>query len=49
LVELGVAPSRLTYDGRGEREPVATNKTVNGKAQNRRIEAKLTYPNRKGN
>jgi len=49
LVELGVAPSRLTYDGRGEREPVSTNKTVNGKALNRRIEAKLTYPNRKGN
>jgi len=49
LVELGVSPTRLTYDGKGERQPVATNRTRNGKAQNRRIEAKLTYPNRKGN
>ncbi len=49
LIELGVSSSRLTYSGKGERKPVATNRTRNGKAQNRRIEASLTYPNRKGN
>ncbi len=45
LVEDGVSPSRLTAVGKGEKEPVASNKTENGMAQNRRIEVHLTYPN----
>jgi len=49
LVELGVSSARLTYDGKGEGQPVATNATRHGKALNRRIEVHLSYPNRKGN
>jgi len=49
LIELGVSAARLTYDSRGEREPVASNRTKHGKALNRRIEVQLSYPNRKGN
>ena len=43
LVELGVSPARLSAIGRGEDEPVASNATPEGRALNRRIEAKLTY------
>lgn len=45
LIEFGVSPSRLSAVGKGEKEPVAENKTANGMAQNRRIEVHLTYPN----
>ncbi len=45
LIEYGVSPSRLSAVGKGEKEPVAENKTENGMAQNRRIEVHLTYPN----
>ena len=38
LVQHGIASSRLTTIGRGESEPVASNDTPAGKAQNRRIE-----------
>lgn len=38
LVASGVAPSRLRTFGRGEDEPVASNLTEDGKAQNRRVE-----------
>ena len=44
LIELGVSPSRLTAIGKGEKEPIATNKTAEGMAKNRRIEVHLTYP-----
>lgn len=44
LIELGVSASRISTEGKGEREPMATNKTVEGMALNRRIEVKLTYP-----
>ncbi len=44
LIELGVSPSRLTAVGKGEKEPIATNKTAEGMAKNRRIEVHLTYP-----
>ena len=42
LVERGVDPKQLTAIGMGEANPVATNKTAEGRAQNRRIEAELT-------
>lgn len=41
LVGRGVAVSRISVDGRGEREPVSTNTTEDGRAQNRRVEVLL--------
>ena len=34
----GVAPNRFIIDGRGEREPIASNDTDSGRARNRRVE-----------
>ena len=41
LVELGVAPSRLRSEGRGERYPVASNDTEEGRDLNRRVEIEI--------
>ena len=39
LLELGLSPKRiLEIEGRGEEEPIATNETAEGRAQNRRVE-----------
>jgi outer membrane protein OmpA-like peptidoglycan-associated protein len=38
LTSRGVAASRIAVAGRGEREPVASNDTESGRAQNRRVE-----------
>jgi outer membrane protein OmpA-like peptidoglycan-associated protein len=38
LLEEGVAPFRVRSFGRGESQPVATNLTPEGRAQNRRVE-----------
>jgi len=38
LMQGGVAPGRITTIGRGEDEPVASNLTEAGRAQNRRVE-----------
>lgn len=38
LTSRGVAPGRISTAGRGEREPIASNETVAGRAQNRRVE-----------
>lgn len=38
LAARGVAASRIAIDGRGSREPAATNATPEGRAQNRRVE-----------
>ncbi|WP_019561523.1 OmpA family protein [Caldimonas manganoxidans] len=38
LVARGVAVSRISIDGRGSREPVASNDTAEGRAKNRRVE-----------
>jgi flagellar motor protein MotB len=37
-VEKGIASSRMRTFGRGQNEPVSTNDTDEGRAQNRRIE-----------
>lgn len=37
MVELGIGAGRLQTDGRGEKEPVADNKSEEGKLQNRRV------------
>jgi OOP family OmpA-OmpF porin len=42
LVSKGVDPNRLTVKGMGEADPVATNDTPEGRAQNRRVEFKVT-------
>jgi OOP family OmpA-OmpF porin len=38
LIEDGVAPGRITTRGYGEANPVASNATAEGRAQNRRVE-----------
>lgn len=38
LISQGVASSRITTVGRGEREPIATNDTAEGRQTNRRVE-----------
>jgi OOP family OmpA-OmpF porin len=42
LIKKGVNPSQLSAIGMGETDPIATNATAEGRAKNRRIEAKLT-------
>jgi OOP family OmpA-OmpF porin len=37
LASQGVSASMITAEGRGEREPVASNDTADGRAQNRRV------------
>ena len=41
LVEYGVEPKRLSWEGWGELQPIATNKTEEGRAQNRRVEFQI--------
>jgi outer membrane protein OmpA-like peptidoglycan-associated protein len=38
LLGMGLAPNKLTSEGRGESEPVADNETDEGRAKNRRVE-----------
>ena len=38
LIERGVAASRVTSEGRGEAEPIADNRSPEGRANNRRVE-----------
>ncbi|MGH2665472.1 OmpA family protein [Flavobacterium sp.] len=42
LIENGIDSARLSSAGFGESKPIASNKTKAGKAQNRRVEVKLT-------
>ena len=44
LINLGVSANRLSTEGRGENDPIASNATKQGMALNRRIEVNLTYP-----
>lgn len=41
LVQKGVAPSIIYTEGKGELEPVASNKTREGRSQNRRVEIEI--------
>jgi outer membrane protein OmpA-like peptidoglycan-associated protein len=45
LVKEGVDPSRITTAGKGELEPIATNRTKDGRKANRRIEIELKERN----
>lgn len=44
LVGKGVASSRIAIDGRGSREPVASNDTAANRAKNRRVEIYVAEP-----
>ncbi|HEV2149415.1 MAG TPA: OmpA family protein [Longimicrobiaceae bacterium] len=41
LISQGVSPSRIRTAGRGETEPIASNATAAGQAQNRRVEVAI--------
>ncbi|MDH4944276.1 OmpA family protein [Sulfurimonas sp. C5] len=42
LIARGVDTKQLSWEGMGEEQPIADNKTSEGRSQNRRIEAQLT-------
>jgi outer membrane protein OmpA-like peptidoglycan-associated protein len=44
LNQQGVAMDRITIDGRGSQEPIASNDTAQGRAQNRRVEIFVAEP-----
>lgn len=44
LVGRGVAAQRIATDGRGSREPIADNSSVQGRAKNRRVEIYVAEP-----
>jgi outer membrane protein OmpA-like peptidoglycan-associated protein len=44
LVARGVAFQRIATDGRGSREPIASNSTEQGRAKNRRVEIYVAEP-----
>lgn len=46
LAGRGVNPSRITIEGRGEREPIANNNDNAGRARNRRVEIYVAEPGR---
>jgi OOP family OmpA-OmpF porin len=41
LVSKGVEPNRIYTEGKGEKQPVASNKTNDGRAKNRRVEIEV--------
>src|SRR6185369_16215826 len=41
LVAHGIPADKITAEGRGKADPVATNETADGRAQNRRVELKI--------
>jgi len=41
LVQGGIAPSRISFEGYGETRPVATNDNDSGRGQNRRVELRI--------
>jgi outer membrane protein OmpA-like peptidoglycan-associated protein len=46
LSQRGVSPNRITIEGRGEREPIASNNDESGRARNRRVEIYVAEPAR---
>ena len=48
LAARGVAVSRIIVDGRGEREPIASNDDPAGRARNRRVEIYVAEPDTHG-
>ncbi|WP_426176390.1 OmpA family protein [Massilia sp. TWR1-2-2] len=48
LAMRGVSPNRIYVDGRGEREPIASNNDPAGRARNRRVEIFVAEPAPRG-
>ncbi|HTJ98444.1 MAG TPA: OmpA family protein [Bordetella sp.] len=48
LVSKGVPADRIYTEGKGESQPVASNKTAQGRAQNRRVEIEIVGTRRAG-
>jgi outer membrane protein OmpA-like peptidoglycan-associated protein len=48
LAMRGVAPNRIIVDGRGAREPIASNEDPAGRARNRRVEIYVAEPETRG-
>jgi outer membrane protein OmpA-like peptidoglycan-associated protein len=48
LAMRGVSPNRIYVDGRGEREPIASNSDPAGRARNRRVEIFVAEPAPRG-
>ena len=48
LVSKGIEPNRVYTEGKGKKQPVADNKTAEGRAKNRRVEIEVvgTRPNK---
>jgi uncharacterized repeat protein (TIGR01451 family) len=44
-VELKLSPDQISIEGKGADEPIATNKTAEGRAQNRRVELRVDKRN----
>ena len=44
----GVDGGHMIVNGRGETQPVASNDTLDGRAQNRRVEIFLNEPSQRG-
>ncbi|MDR2823716.1 MAG: OmpA family protein [Prevotellaceae bacterium] len=42
MIKRGVDESRMTFEGKGMREPITTNDTEEGRAENRRVEFTIT-------
>jgi len=42
LMEMGIGPNRVQAEGYGQEHPIATNDTPDGRAQNRRIDVRVT-------
>lgn len=41
LVSKGIDPNRIYTEGKGKKAPIASNKTAQGRAQNRRVEIEI--------
>lgn len=41
MVKRGIDPSRMEWNGKGSKEPIESNKTPEGRAENRRVEFKI--------
>ena len=48
LAMRGISPNRVDIDGRGEREPIASNDDASGRARNRRVEIYVAERNPRG-